>query len=224
MARKQKQKQKQSQKQSVIVNIHEKKTKRKRKPRKKAGTESPPPQVLGLPKVPPVVIQYGEPASLGPAPPRQPSVFADPVRPSSDILRPAPASFEQLTTEGPPQQQREPVIKREREPVIKKERAPTPKRLFEEEEEDIFTPPPLASSLGRAPMAEARETRRAIQLSQQVGSDVPLSMLLTGRYNLDFQPRRAVPTREQRERLFDAGRPYKGDEAGVRTVPRKSKT
>jgi len=217
MARKQKQKQKQSQKQSVIVNIHEKKTKRKRKPRKKAGTDSlPPPQVLGLPKVPPIVIQYGEPASLGPPPPRQPSVFADPVRPSSDILRPAPASFEQLTTEGPPQQQRE--------PVIKKEPAPTPKRLFEEEEEDIFTPPPLASSLGRAPMAEARETRRAIQLSQQVGSDVPLSLLLTGRYNLDFQPRRAVPTREQRERLFDAGRPYKGDEEGVRTVPRKSKT
>jgi hypothetical protein len=216
MARKQKQKQKQSQKQSVIVNINEKKTKRKRKPRKKAGTEAPPPQVLGLPKVPPIVIQYGEPASLGPAPPappKQPSIFAEPVRPSSDILRPAPASFEQLTTDGPPQ----------REPVIKRERAPTPKRLFEEEE-DILTPPPLASSLARAPMAEARETRRAIQLSQQVGSDVPLSMLLTGRYNLDFQPRRAVPTREQRERLFDAGRPYKGDEAGVKTVPRKSKT
>jgi hypothetical protein len=175
--------------------------------------------VLGLPKVPPIVIQYGEPASLGPAPPappKQPSIFAEPVRPSSDILRPAPASFEQLTTEGPPQQQRE--------PVIKKEPAPTPKRLFEEEEEDIFTPPPLASSLARVPMSEARETRRAIQLSQQVGSDVPLSMLLTGRYNLDFQPRRAVPTREQRERLFDAGRPYKGDEAGVKTVPRKSKT
>lgn len=222
MARKQKQKQKQSQKQSVIVNIHEKKTKRKRKPRKKATDQLPPQQILGLPKVPPIVIQYGEPASLGPAPPapRQPSVFAEPVRPSSDILRPAPASFKELVSEGPP-------IKQEPTPIIKQEPVPTPKRLFEEDDDDvqiISPPPPLASSLGRAPMAEARETRRAIQLSEQVGSDVPLSLLLTGRYNLDFQPRRAVPTREQRERLFDAGRPYKGDEQGVKTVPRKSKT
>lgn len=219
MARKQKQKQKQSQKQSVIVNINEKKTKRKSRPRKKTAEQLAPQQILGLPKVPPIVIQYGEPASLGPAPPapRQPSVFAEPVRPSSDILRPAPASFNELVSEGPPTQ---PAV----EPAVKQGSVSTPKRLFEEDEDFTSPLPAMASSLGRAPMAVARETRRAIQLSNQVGSDVPLSALLTGRYNLDFQPRRAVPTREQRERLFDAGRPYRGDEQGVRTVSRKSKT
>ena len=69
------QKQKQSQKQSVIVNIGKEKKPRKRKPRKKAGELPPaPPVVLGLPKTPPIVVQYTQPASLeGPPPVQQPA-------------------------------------------------------------------------------------------------------------------------------------------------------
>lgn len=80
MPRKQKQKQKQSQKQSVIVNIGEKKAARKRRPRKKKEPAEPlpPPVVLGLPKVPPIVVQYTDPASL--VPPQPPAPRQEPVR------------------------------------------------------------------------------------------------------------------------------------------------
>jgi len=89
MARKQKQRQKpkpthnvhrQHQTQNVVVNIQDKKAK-KRKPNRKKGT-SPPPLVLGLPKVPPIVVQYTEPASLGqPPPPKSAAVLAaEPVK------------------------------------------------------------------------------------------------------------------------------------------------
>jgi hypothetical protein len=83
MPRKQKQKQRQKQTQNVVVNIHEKKP-RKRKPNRKKGTLPPPvPLVLGLPKVPPIVVQYTEPASLGqPPPPKSAAVLAaEPVKP-----------------------------------------------------------------------------------------------------------------------------------------------
>jgi len=81
MPRKQKQRQKQKQEQYVVVNVHEKKSK-KRKPNRKKGT-LPPPVVLGLPKVPPIVVQYTEPASLGqPPPPTSAAVIAqEPVKP-----------------------------------------------------------------------------------------------------------------------------------------------
>jgi hypothetical protein len=79
MPRKIKQKQKQSQRQSVVVNIHEKKEKKvkKRRPHRKKepleSTQLPPPVVLGLPKIPPIVVQYSEPASLMPTPSQPPA-------------------------------------------------------------------------------------------------------------------------------------------------------
>lgn len=81
MPRKQKQRQKQKQEQYVVVNVHEKKSKR-RKPNRKKGT-LPPPVVLGLPKVPPIVVQYTEPASLtsAPQPPSAVVLAAEPVKP-----------------------------------------------------------------------------------------------------------------------------------------------
>lgn len=90
--RKQKQKQKQSQKQSVIVNIGEKKPARKRKPRKKKEPteQAPPPVVLGLPKVPPIVVQYSEPASL--VPPQPPAPRQEPAPPRQEPPQ-APALF-----------------------------------------------------------------------------------------------------------------------------------
>ena len=98
MPRKQKQKQKQTQRQSVVVNIHEKKVKKRRAPRRKAQEPLPPPVVLGLPKVPPIVIQYSEPASLtGPVPPPPaPAPAAEPKAPamlSSMFKAPVKESF-----------------------------------------------------------------------------------------------------------------------------------
>jgi hypothetical protein len=84
MPKKQKQKQRQKQTQNVVVNIQEKRPK-KRKPNRKKKSALPPsqPLVLGLPKVPPIVVQYTEPASLGqPPPPKSAAVLAaEPVKP-----------------------------------------------------------------------------------------------------------------------------------------------
>jgi hypothetical protein len=130
---------KQAQGQSVIVNIGEKKA-RKRKPRKKAAAASeqlPPPVVLGLPKVPPILVQqFTDPASLMPAPPlaaaqpaaqpiQQPAaqpraqIFAEAPRQAADILRPALPAFQELVAEGP---KAEPV--RKPKLVIQEEDAP----------------------------------------------------------------------------------------------------
>jgi hypothetical protein len=80
--RKQKQKQKQTQKQSVVVNIHDKPKKRRARKKKAPAEPLPPPVVLGLPKVPPIVIQYSDPASLvaPPQPPRQEPARQEPAR------------------------------------------------------------------------------------------------------------------------------------------------
>ena len=69
----------------------------------------------------------------------------------------------------------------------------------------------------------AREVRRAIQISEGRGSDVPLELLIDGRYNNEGEPRRATPTINQRQRLFNNGTPYKGDENGIAVKPRKKK-
>jgi len=62
----------------------------------------------------------------------------------------------------------------------------------------------------------ARSVRQAQQLSQGVGNDVPTAILLEGNYGRTQNGvRRTAPTVEQRERLFNAGRPYRGDENGV---------
>lgn len=96
MPRKQNQKQKQTQRQSVVVNIHEKKVKKRRAPRRKVQEPLPPPVILGLPKVPPIVVQYSEPASLiGPVPP-PPAPAAEPKAPavlSSMFKAPVKESF-----------------------------------------------------------------------------------------------------------------------------------
>jgi len=76
--RKQKQKQRQSQKQSVVVNIHDKPKKRRARKKKAPSEPLPPPVVLGLPKVPPIVVQYTEPTSL--VPPQPPAPRQEPAR------------------------------------------------------------------------------------------------------------------------------------------------
>jgi len=117
MARKQKQKQKQTQKQSVVVNIHEKKAK-KRRPRKKkaeASTEPiPPPQILGLPKVPPIVVQFTEP----PQPPPQPQLQAQ--APAQQPPPPPPRQPAILAEQREP-----PRLARERQPNILEGREPS---------------------------------------------------------------------------------------------------
>jgi hypothetical protein len=96
---KQKQKQRQKQQQTVVVNIQEKKAKKRRAHRKKADQSPlPPPVVLGLPKVPPIVVQYSEPASLQPAPPVQqpvPASIPQPAATSTMFEQPVAKAFEQ---------------------------------------------------------------------------------------------------------------------------------
>jgi hypothetical protein len=295
MARKQKQKQRQSQKQSVVVNIHEKKPAKKRRPRKKKEPteQAPPPVVLGLPKVPPIVVQYTEPASLGPppapaqqpaiqapAPVQQPAIFAAPrqaipfaqeqqqglqiparqaageaaerrreaepriepqrreaevqveikepkgpqarpsareaaafaaeqrdifarqQRPASDILQPAPPVWEQLVEEGPVIA--EPVDRPIPIEVVARAK-PKPKLVIGEEIQSL-----ISGERESSQTQQAREVRTALQRSERAGADVPLELLLAGKYNLPNQPRRPQPTYDQKERLAKAGRPYKG--------------
>lgn len=98
-------------------------------------------------------------------------------------------------------------------------------RLSQPEESSMFQdfpPPPLeflggGSALepfseseqfqtpGRERTTPAREVRRALQISQGAGSDVPLELLIEGIYNLEGQPRRPAPTVNQRVRLIEAG-------------------
>jgi hypothetical protein len=81
----------------------------------------------------------------------------------------------------------------------------------------------LTTQIGKEQTEAARKVRTALQLSERTGSDVPIDVLLEGRWNLPGQPRRAQPTRDQRERLYEAGRPYKGDESGVKSSGKKKK-
>jgi hypothetical protein len=122
MPRKQKQKQRQKQQQTVVVNIHEKKAKKRRAHRKKADQAPlPPPVVLGLPKVPPIVVQYSEPASLQPPPPVQQPVHASIPQPATSTMfeQPVAKAFEPPT--------RDKLIERARAPERKRaERLPEP--------------------------------------------------------------------------------------------------
>lgn len=119
------------------------------------------------------------------------------------------------------------------DPIMKGPEVPK-SNLFEDEQklmgqEDINRADPAQfynrnlGGGGRVAMEEARDVRRALQLSQKTGSEVPLDLLISGVYNLEGQNRRPVPTREQRERLFNAGYPYRGDETGVKISPKKKK-
>jgi hypothetical protein len=64
--------------------------------------------------------------------------------------------------------------------------------------------------------AVGRKVREEQQLAQKTGSDVPLELLLKKRYGFSASGvRRPTPTVEQRQRLFNVGQPYRGDENGV---------
>ncbi len=60
-------------------------------------------------------------------------------------------------------------------------------------------------TLGQERTSPAREVRRALQISQGAGSNVPLELLIQGKYNLEGEPRRTTPTVNQRIRLIEAG-------------------
>lgn len=114
--RKQKQKQKQKQQQTVVVNIHEKKAKKRRAHRKKPDQSPlPPPVVLGLPKVPPIVVQYSEPASLQPPPPVQQPVAAPIAQPATSTMfeQPVAKAFEPPTKEKLMERAKAPERKRQ---------------------------------------------------------------------------------------------------------------
>jgi hypothetical protein len=70
----------------------------------------------------------------------------------------------------------------------------------------------------------ARKVRRALQISESAGREVPLERLLQGYYGVSERgnPRRQ-PTIYQRQLLYDAGEPIAGDEYGVIEKPRKKK-
>jgi hypothetical protein len=288
MPRKVKQKQKQTQRQSVVVNIHEKKVKKRRAHRKKAQEPLPPPVVLGLGKVPPIVIQYSEPASLGPpppppttapapasaAPPAFSTMFAAPVKSSlktpevlgssiRGFITPSPAStissvtdwIEPVPLKAPIRKEISskgsafsPISSSSLSPISSAS-PPSLKELIgsressQTESQQVFkpsqSPPETRASLpspesiqefvGGAVMGPnvaervaaierkrttgdkyeaARLVRQAQQLEEAKGSDVPLNLLLAGRYHNPGQPRRAAPTVEQRQRLEVAGKPY----------------
>ena len=274
----QNEKQTQSQAQNVTVNIHEKKVNNRRVYRKKKESQLPlpPPVVLGLPKVPPIVVQYSEPASLTspapiPPPPAVPatsnimsapikgslkipekkeSAFSElitpspastissgidwiepvaeeprrvpisknipdttlfkPIRSSSDILREAPSTFESLI--------RTPSSSREElSAIFNPTPIPTP-TLEAQFQTPIQTP---ISGVVASRVAEienkskdktkqARETRKAMQLSLQTGSDITDEQLLVGYYGNIPSGLRRVPTVEQQLRLAKLGKPYIG--------------
>jgi hypothetical protein len=80
-----------------------------------------------------------------------------------------------------------------------------------------FPPPERFPTLGQERTSPARETRRVLQISEGAGSNVPLELLIKGKYNLEGEPRRTQPTVNQRERLIEAG--YQVKEA----TPKKKK-
>jgi len=204
MPRKQKQRQKQKQEQYVVVNIHEKKSK-KRKPNRKKGTLPPSyPVVLGLPKTPPIVVQYTEPASLGqPPPPTSAAVLAqEPVKPKvfneprkvlkePDWIQPVAKAPVPLSTKGFPV---EPV--RPSSDVLR------------------GAPPSLAEIIGRqsradvpqyqAPIAQA--TGGGASRPRSHGKEIPVERLASGDFGETAGGRkRNAPTSAQKKILEQSG-------------------
>lgn len=70
----------------------------------------------------------------------------------------------------------------------------------------------------------ARNVRRAMQISEGRGSDVPIELLIQGIYQNAGQPRRSFPTINQRERLFNAGFPIQQDREGISVRSKKKKS
>jgi len=279
MPRKVKQKQKQTQRQSVVVNINEKKVKKRRAHRKKAQEPLPPPIVLGLPKVPPIVVQYSEPASLvapptirppAPAPAAPPAfstMFAAPVKSSlktpevlgssirgfitpspvstissmTDWIEPVPlkvpirkgvlpsesSAFSPISSASPPslkeligsressQTESQRVFKPRQSPPETVAPPPSPESIQEPVGGAIMGPnvaERVAAIERKRTTGDKYETARLVRQAQQLeeakGSDVPLNLLLAGRYHNPGQRRRAAPTVEQRQRLEVAGKPY----------------
>ena len=217
-----KQKQKQTQKQVVNIKIGDVKRAavRRRKGNKKPIVKQP--------------VQYmyqatgAQPQATAPQP-QLPSgntkaVYetigvAQPAR--QNILSPLSAQIQQVLneTENIPN---EPPLR------IGKSAEPRPSIFGIEEEvniEPLQSIPELVNEFtSRTPISQteaAREVRRAMQISQGAGSDVPIELLLVGRYQNEGQNRRPFPTINQRQRLLQAGYPIAGDEDGVFSSPRK---
>jgi hypothetical protein len=76
--------------------------------------------------------------------------------------------------------------------------------------------PSISGNINYDRLKTARMVRQAQQLSLETGGDVPIELLLEGNYGYSANgQRRRMPTKLQRERLFNAGKPYIGDENGV---------
>lgn len=108
--------------------------------------------------------------------------------------------------------------------------AETKKSIFDSPNEEVDIEPlqydPVLAFANRTPPSqteEARNVRRAMQINEGRGADVPVELLLLGRYNNEGQPPRRTPTVNQRRRLYEYGTPYKDDEEGVKVTPRKKK-
>ena len=94
----------------------------------------------------------------------------------------------------------------------------TPISFSERQFADINLPNAVVADSSTSRTYQARIVRQAQQRSLQRGGDVPLDRLLSGLYHNEGENRRPIPTVEQRQRLYDSGNPYKGDEDGVKAV------
>jgi len=112
--------------------------------------------------------------------------------------------------------------------------AETKKSIFDSPNEEVDIEPlqfdpvlsftsQLSQTTPSSQTEEARSVRRVMQISEGRGADVPIEVLLLGRYHNEGQPPRRTPTVSQRQRLYEYGAPYKGDEEGVKVTPRKKK-
>lgn len=215
-----KQKQKQTQKQVVNIKIGDVK---KAAVRRRKGNKKP---IVKQPVQ--YMYQAAGQASAGGTTQPQPQIpkavyetigVAQPAR--QNILSPLSAQIQQVLneTENIPN---EPPLR------IGKSAEPRPSIFGIEEEvniEPLQNIPQLVNEFSRGLSASqteaAREVRRAMQISQGAGSDVPIELLLIGRYQNEGQNRRPFPTINQRQRLLQAGYPIAGDEDGVFSSPRK---
>ena len=103
-------------------------------------------------------------------------------------------------------------------PRVSNRNSTLPISLSERQIADMDLPNPIVGDSSTSRTSQARIVRQAQQRSLGIGSDVPLDRLLSGRYHNEGENRRPVPTVEQRQRLYDSGNPYKGDEDGVKAV------
>lgn len=209
MPRKTKQKQRQEQKQYVVVNLNEKKSKR-RKPNRKKKSALPPsyPVVLGLPKTPPIVVQYTEPASLGqPPPPTSAAVLAvEPVKPKvfnepRKILKEQP-EFIVPVPKAPVPMNENPFVNpvRPSSDVLRKA-PPSLGEIVARKARSIQDGPPIQAPAEQASGGAARYPR-----PRSHGTEIPIERLASGDYGETAGgKRRNAPTSAQKRILEKSG-------------------